>query len=129
VCEPLPPNQKLRAELRGGRKDRAVEAVEDGAHDAAHGVLVHLRRGGLGAEGAVELVRLVLVLVEPQVVDAAHLVVGVARKHLAAVLHLQRVEGSVAALELGERAHAHADRHLVAVAAGRGRARLLAELG
>jgi hypothetical protein len=83
----------LRAELRGARKDRAVEAVEDGAHDAAHGVLVHLRRGGLGAEGAVELVRLVLVLVEPQVVDAAHFVVRVVDEHVRLVEHLHRRPG------------------------------------
>ena len=108
-----------RVRLAGARravcKAGAVVAVDHGGDDAPHQPRVHLARAALWAERRVKLVRVVVELLQPEVVAAAHLLVRVAREDLVALCDGQAVHRASGRLGRRERPHAHANHETVVV--------------
>ena len=104
---------RVRLAAAGGAV-REARAVETGYHrldHAFHALVVHLLARALRPEGMVECVRFVLGHVEPQVVEAAHLVVGIVGVHCLTVLNLDAVVRALGKLLARHRPAAHTNHH------------------
>ena len=105
--------ERLARPRRAVGEAAGVVALDHAGHELLRRPRIHLRLQRLRPERVVEAVVLGLGLVEPQVVEPAHLVVRITHEHVLVVKNLGGGVRVPVALHLGQRPHTHRHRDVL----------------